>query len=240
MVDCSGPNRIGRFSETKFDICIDHHEQNTFDAPLKIVDEEAGACTEILFDLLKEHLINNTKKKKICDLLYMGLITDTNCFRNEGVRPNTFKVAAELAEMGADYIGIAQRHALIKTAEQVEMERRLTASYEKYEEYGLVCGILTQQDAKEVGVGINMFESLSHLPMILEDTKVSLVIRELDDGTSRVAIRSRGNISSDLIARKYGGGGHFNAAGCTLAVKPQEMKELFVKTTIDYLKDFQE
>ena len=126
---------------------------------------------------------------------------------------------------------------MIKTREQLEYERRLTASYQKFEKYGIVSGILTQQDAKDIGVSINAFESLSSLPMEMEDTRISLVIRELQNGDSRVAVRSRGNISAEAICKKFGGGGHHNAAGCTLSVPAEEMRDIFVKASIDYLEN---
>lgn len=237
-VDTATPERLGRFSEKKIDICIDHHINNTISAPIKIVDEEAASCTELIFELLKDHLAQNPMRVKICDLLFMGIITDTNCFRNESVRPNTFRAAAALAEMGADFLGIAQRHALIKSAAQIEMEKRLTASYETIEEYGIVSGVLTQNDAKEIGVGINSFESISALPMIMQETRISLVVRELGEGTSRVAVRTRGEFNAEAIAGIYGGGGHYNAAGCTLRVSPDEMRKLFVEAAVKYIEEY--
>ena len=236
-VDTSTPNRLGIYENEKIDICIDHHMNNKFTAPVKIIEEDAGSCTEIMFSLLKGFLHGHPKCRQICNLLFMGLITDTNCFRNEGTRPESFRTASELAKLGAEYYEVAQRYALIKSSEQLEFERRLTQTYQKVEKYGIVSGILTQQDAKEIGMSVNAFESLSSLPMEMEDTRISLVIRELQNGDSRVAVRSRGKISAEAICKKYGGGGHHNAAGCTLGVPVEEMRELFVKAAVDYLEN---
>ena len=235
VIDTASPDRIGKYQNEKIDILIDHHKFNSFEAPVKIVDEEAGACTEMLWDMMKEQLAGSPVRKKVCDLFYMGIITDSNCFRNESVRPNTIKAAYELAEAGADYCLIAQKHALIKSREQQAFEDRLTSSYTFYEG-GIVAGILTQQDSREIGLPINTYEVLSSLPMNMEDTMISLVIRELEDGTSRVAVRSRGNYSADLICRRFGGGGHENAAGCTLDLSPLELRELFVKAAQEHIR----
>ena len=234
-VDVSTPERLGRYQHEKIDICFDHHMANTIEAREKIVDENAASCTELLFSLLKDRLPECPRRKMICDLLFMGLITDTNCFRNESVRPASYRAAAEMAELGADFTAISQRHALIKSSQQMEMEKRLVSSYQKVEGYGIVSGVLTQRDADEVGVGINKFETLSSLPMIMEDTRLSLVVRELGNGNSRVAVRTRGGLSADKLARKFGGGGHFNAAGCTLAMGPEQMREFFVRKAMELI-----
>jgi bifunctional oligoribonuclease and PAP phosphatase NrnA len=42
-------------------------------------------------------------------------------------------------------------------------------------------------------------------------------LKEADDGHWRVSLRSKGDIDVGRVARGFGGGGHKNAAGCTLA-----------------------
>ena len=57
------------------------------------------------------------------------------------------------------------------------------------------------------------------------------LIREREDGTHKVSLRSRGEVDVEKIARHHGGGGHRNAAGFTLegdgeAVRRQVAAEL--------------
>jgi phosphoesterase RecJ-like protein len=39
------------------------------------------------------------------------------------------------------------------------------------------------------------------------------LVREREDGTHKVSLRSRGEVDVEKIARHHGGGGHKNAAG---------------------------
>ena len=52
----------------------------------------------------------------------------------------------------------------------------------------------------------------------------------LVNGISRVSLRSKGQIDVSRIAGVFDGGGHFNAAGCTVEnVDVKEVKEIILK-----------
>ncbi len=50
------------------------------------------------------------------------------------------------------------------------------------------------------------------------------LIRERDDGTHKVSLRSRGEVDVEKIARHHGGGGHRNAAGFTREGDGEEIR----------------
>jgi len=47
--------------------------------------------------------------------------------------------------------------------------------------------------------------------------KVAVVLREEAAGKVKVSLRGKGEIPVNRIAGRFGGGGHENAAGCTLS-----------------------
>ena len=51
----------------------------------------------------------------------------------------------------------------------------------------------------------------------IEKTEVALLFRETVEGGTKVSLRSNGIVDVNAIARQFGGGGHKNASGCTLA-----------------------
>jgi phosphoesterase RecJ-like protein len=59
-------------------------------------------------------------------------------------------------------------------------------------------------------------EGLIDYPRAIEGVKLVALLRQLDDGQIKVSLRSRGPIDVESVARRHGGGGHRNAAGCTL------------------------
>ena len=50
------------------------------------------------------------------------------------------------------------------------------------------------------------------------------LLRELEDGTHKVSLRSRGEVDVEKIARHHGGGGHRNAAGFALEGDGEEVR----------------
>jgi phosphoesterase RecJ-like protein len=60
------------------------------------------------------------------------------------------------------------------------------------------------------------------------DTGVFL--RELPDGSIRLSLRGKGRLNVAAIAARLGGGGHQNAAGCTLeGPLPRALEEILTE-----------
>ena len=57
------------------------------------------------------------------------------------------------------------------------------------------------------------------LPSYLLDTdgvEIAILLREGDDGKTRMSVRTTGPWDAAQISAHYGGGGHIRAAGCTI------------------------
>ena len=59
-------------------------------------------------------------------------------------------------------------------------------------------------------------EDLVTYPRSLEGVKVALLLREEVGGLVKASLRGKGQVAVNRIAQRFGGGGHENAAGCTL------------------------
>jgi phosphoesterase RecJ-like protein len=51
----------------------------------------------------------------------------------------------------------------------------------------------------------------------VDGVHVAVLFREVDPGTTRASLRSTGFIDVAQLAAEFGGGGHRNAAGCSVA-----------------------
>jgi phosphoesterase RecJ-like protein len=60
-------------------------------------------------------------------------------------------------------------------------------------------------------------EELVNYPRSIAGVKVACLLRELDGGRVKVSLRAKGDVDVNRIAGGFGGGGHANAAGCTLS-----------------------
>jgi phosphoesterase RecJ-like protein len=59
-------------------------------------------------------------------------------------------------------------------------------------------------------------ENLVNIPRAIEGVRVAVFLKALKDGPVRASLRSRAGLDVQAVARMFGGGGHRNAAGCTI------------------------
>jgi phosphoesterase RecJ-like protein len=68
----------------------------------------------------------------------------------------------------------------------------------------------------KVGAAPGDSEGLIDYPRSIAGVDAVALIRQRDDGSHKVSLRSRGDVDVEKIARHNGGGGHRNAAGFVL------------------------
>ena len=82
-VDIADPKLLGAKFESlyrdKIDLCIDHHGSNNFTAQYILLQDDAAAVAEIIYDIICE--MGVSLNSAIADCLYTGVSTDTGCFR---------------------------------------------------------------------------------------------------------------------------------------------------------------
>ncbi|MBQ9696270.1 MAG: DHH family phosphoesterase [Oscillospiraceae bacterium] len=213
-VDSAGPDRAGCYGGEHFTFCIDHHRGNSIEADFKCVEEDCGACSEIILKVIRG--IGAQVTKSVADLLYMALVSDTMSFRTADTDAQTFETAAELYRCGADVYRIGRNHTFYKSAGRMRIEQLLTESFHYTCEGRILTGIITQADLQAAGIEDSALEGINCFMERIEGVRISGTIRELADGKIRVSVHTNGNISADAIVREFGGAGHFHAAGCVI------------------------
>jgi phosphoesterase RecJ-like protein len=192
-------------------ICIDHHPPQEKFVDLKIVNVNACATGEIVYDLLK---FSNAKiARRIAEALYTSIITDTGSFRFTNTNARSFRICAELVETG-----ISPQRIYQNVYEHQPMSKIRLFSYAlnhlRLEENGRVAWFeITKDVLIEKGANTYDTEGFADYPRIINGVEVSMMFIEIDDGRFKVSLRSRGNHVINGIAQKFGGGGHPYAAG---------------------------
>ena len=122
-VDVATENLLGGLQSSyagKIDLCIDHHLTNTEYAKNLLLRDYPAAC-EIIYMLINEMGVKIDKK--IADCLYTGISTDTGCFRYASTTAQSYRIAAELIEHGADNGKINRAMFETKTKTYVALEK---------------------------------------------------------------------------------------------------------------------
>ena len=102
-VDVAADNMLPRaFAELKncIDLRIDHHGSGREYTPNEFVDSDSAACAEIIWELLLDMGVD--PDEKMAEAVYVGVSTDTGCFRFANTNAHTFDVSADCAATGAD------------------------------------------------------------------------------------------------------------------------------------------
>lgn len=189
-VDSASPQRVGSYGDQHFTFCIDHHYNTFADADYRYVEKDCGACSEIIFKLIKAMGITVTKE--MADLLYTALVTDTMCFRTSDTSVQSFETAAELAKLGADIYGIGRRNMFIKSKGRLMIEDILRSSFHFTCDNQILTGIITLNDLKTAGILDSELEGINSFVEQVEGVRIGVTIRELPDGRMRCSMRSNG------------------------------------------------
>lgn len=226
-VDVATENLLGGLSDVyggKINLCIDHHGTNTEYAENLLLIETASAC-EIIYQVILALGVSIDKKTANC--LYTGISTDTGCFRYASTTADTYRVAADLIEKGADNGAINRAMFETKTKTYARLERLAIEAMKFYLNERVCVITVTQQMYKESGSNEQETEALAPLTRQIEGVEIGITIREKDDGTCKASFRTFG-VNAAEIAKAFGGGGHPQAAACRFNCSVDEATEKLI------------
>lgn len=234
-VDVAAPSLLGELSEyeDKIDLCIDHHGSNSMVADNICVDSTCAAAAEIIFVLLKAMKVEFTRD--ICNAIYTGISTDTGCFCYTNTTAQTHHIAAEVIELGCDFEMINRINFETKTRAKLKMERMVLDTMEFY--CGGKCAIIYTTIAmqKALCAGDDEMEGLASIPRQIEGVKMGITMREKEDGTFKVSVRTNDGINASEFCQRFGGGGHIAASGCSIKGDLQTAKYMLIKAAEEVL-----
>lgn len=217
VVDASGGwNRVGNVGDAlaqaqAIKVCIDHHPDTTDFVDVAVVDTDAAATGELIFNLVQAMAKNVTPT--MARALYAAIITDTGNFRFPKTSPQTHMITAQLLEQGADplqiytqiyeqnSLGVIRLRGLVMESIQTTLQGRV-AYY-----------TLSQKTLKKYGAKSSELDGFASLGQLIGGVRVTLFCMEAAGGRIKISLRSDGTVPINEIAQEYGGGGHPSAAG---------------------------
>ncbi len=217
LTDCPNPDRTeGLIDEARraarLIVNVDHHPDNRRYGTVNWIDVEAAATGEMVYRLLSA--LGVTLTPSIATNLFTAVHTDTGSFRYSNVTPDTFRIAAALTAAGArpDVVSSAlyERRAPDALRLLGESLARVRVSEDgRVAWLALAAGAVPERFIES--------EELVNYPRSIATVRVACLLRELGGGRVKVSLRGKGDVDVNRIAAAFGGGGHANAAGCTIA-----------------------
>ncbi|MCH5199094.1 MAG: bifunctional oligoribonuclease/PAP phosphatase NrnA [Oscillospiraceae bacterium] len=218
----------------RVDLNIDHHGTNVMFAKETLVVPEASAACEVLFDLFDFGGINITKD--IANRLYVGIATDTGCFRYLNTTSKTLRTAARLLDSGAESGRINNDLFETKSPQYVAFEKAAVNSLSFY--FGGKCAVMliTQKMYDEAGIVEADTQGINGLPRMIEGVIAGVTVKERSGGVFHASVRTRDPINAADICSVFGGGGHKYAAGCELGTDSEAAVIKIVSAVEENLK----
>lgn len=148
--------------------------------------------------------------------LYAGLINDTGGFRFSNTMPLTFELARRLAERGVDVAEVSRTTLHRYRPQGVALLQKVLASFTYHAQGRILTALTTRQMLQETGGSLADTEGFVNIATAVDGVQRVALIKELAPDTWRISLRVRGEGDVQAVAARYGGGGHKQAAGCTV------------------------
>lgn len=225
---------FGDMFRDKIDLKIDHHRTSEPFAKYNLIDSCAASCAEIVYEIIRKMDALNDKS---AFNLYIGVSTDTGCFKYGNTTAKTHEIASHLMQFGFDVGKLNTRLFDSKTVGEITAMRLALNGLHFYSGGKIAVISFTNEMKEKYGITDDDLALINSLPREIEGVSLGVTIKEKADenGTYKVSMRSGGEVDASALCEIFGGGGHVGAAGCRVKADSAENAE---KKLIDAIKDF--
>lgn len=216
-VDVSCRELMGKaeavFDAAKTRLVIDHHATNPAYGEANVIVRGESACCLVVYDIIHALGVEITLPMGTC--LMLGLSTDTGHFQYPATSARTLYAAAKLLELGVDISFLTRKIYRTQPMEKVNLTR-IAYQNMRFELGGQVGVIeLTHRDFEETGCSFGQADGLVNRALEVEGVRMAIMASEREDGI-KMSMRAVEPDTINDIAVLFGGGGHAQAAGCTI------------------------
>jgi phosphoesterase RecJ-like protein len=225
MVDTASLARVGRIYDDYEQalamlplLIVDHHVTNEGAGALNLIRPEAASTCELLYDLFRAMDLPMSGNLATC--LLLGLTSDTQSYQTSSTRASSLRAAADLLDLGADQRRVV--HEIYYTLPASSVSLIAAALNELRHEGSVAWTTVTQAMMRVSGAEDDAADEIVRLMQRIGHIRALVLFKERVDGTTKISLRSRPPLDVAVLAQRWGGGGHAQAAGATLLMSPDQ------------------
>ena len=210
---------------------LDHHITTEPFGDVNYVDPAAAAVGILVYKIICALGLPLSADAATC--IYASILADTGCFRYSSTDPECLRVAAALLEAGVDPWEMTVKVYEQQPVARMKLLAEVLNTLELHAGGKLATLLITNEMLARTGTHLDLTDGFINFARSIDGVEVAASLREPKPGSVdgharafRVSFRSRGNIDVAAIAQKFGGGGHKNAAGCTVPGELHEVRAL--------------
>ncbi len=242
IADCPTIERCGKVAsllkvpKVKINIInVDHHVSNENFGDFNWVDPDASSTGEMIYKLYREMGLSITED--IATALYVAILTDTGSFRYDSTTAETHRICADLLKLGIKPAKIAEKIYETKGLGEIELLAKALMTIKVTKNGKIASMFITKKMLDETKTTADQTDGFVNFARSIQGTEISIFFREdTEDGQKiYVGFRSKGIANVNILATKFGGGGHPKASGCVLTGPLDKVIAKVVKTAEEFL-----
>lgn len=227
VIECSDISRPGLIDlDRQFVVNIDHHSTTALFGKINWIDSTASAVGEMIYNLCKATGVRVTRE--IAECCYTALITDTGSFHYSNTTERTFKVASELLRTGVKPAKTAEAVFASYPWSRIQLMGAVLSTARRDATGRIACLRHSLEMQADAHASDEDADGFVNYPLTVEEVEAVAMLKESELGVYRTSLRSKGDVNVAKVAEKFGGGGHRNAAGCTLRGTWEEAEEKII------------
>lgn len=219
-------------------VLIDHHLQPDEGFDIVFSHPESSSTCFLVYCLVEAMYGTGAITRRMGELLYVGMMTDTGNFAFSHLTPELFRAVAVLLEKG---ISIPEIHNSVYNAYTEGRARLFGYAINRkmalIEDGTVAYMSLLESEMRRFQFQQGDSEGFVNYALTIKKVKMSamfLAHRKF----IRVSLRSRGDVDVNLFARKYfNGGGHKNAAGGKSFLSMEETIDHYIRSVREFAEE---
>jgi phosphoesterase RecJ-like protein len=226
-VDVASPGMLPKAFETylgRIALRIDHHGSATPFAAEELVGADSASCAEIICDILT--LLGIQLDEDMADAIYVGLSTDTGCFRYANTNAHCFLVASVCAQAGADIEGLNLELFETNSLAKLKIQSWIVDNLKVFDEGKLAIVAIPKAVEERIGVTEADMGNISSYARSVEGVCLAATLRQGKYGETKISMRAVPGYDAAAVCERFGGGGHPGAAGATTRMSLEETVKL--------------
>ena len=222
------PNNIGHLgsrlnTETVRQVLvIDHHDYEDQIPFEGLFVPNASSTCEILYDVQQYYSIPFFNP--LTEAMFTGIVYDTGSFIYPKTSAKTFGIAHQLVLSGARPNFVYSNLYESKSTESLKLRTMVGSSLELYYDNHVAYQYMDTDTLQKSGATYEESQEIVNIPLQSNDVRVSIFVKENEDGKTRCSIRTKNEVDCLPLASRFGGGGHPTAAGFKLDAPVEEVK----------------
>lgn len=196
-------------------LVLDHHETaDDLNFEHEAIIETLPACCSLIYKIAKTE--NIPINKEAAETIFQGILSDTLGLTSSSVKAETFRVAAELTDLGANISELEERRRefMKKSPRILDYKADLIKRIEYSLDNELATIHIPWDDIREYSDEYNPNVLILEEMRLVEGVRVAVAIKTYPDGKVTGKIRTSSDAPiAEKIAGYFGGGGHPFASG---------------------------